>query len=87
MAKIPLLLARHTLCCCVPEYLPTWRQATHTHRLLPSPRTQGANRPSARAITLALLNKPYFKATAVTNSSALASALGQLICECRPAHT
>lgn len=52
---------------------------THTHHLLPFLCIQGANRPSARAITLALLNKPYFKA--VMNNSVLASALGQLVCE------
>jgi hypothetical protein len=42
---------------------------------------QGANRPSARNVTLSLLNKPYFKATTQTNGSTLAAALGQLVCE------
>jgi hypothetical protein len=42
---------------------------------------QGANRPSARAITLALLHKPYFKAVSGTNGSILAAAVGQLICK------
>lgn len=44
-------------------------------------RLQGANRPSARAITLALLHKPYFKAVSSTNGSILAAAVGQLICK------
>jgi len=42
---------------------------------------QGANRPSPRAISLALLNKPYFKATSAFNSSYLLTALGQLVCK------
>lgn len=46
---------------------------------------QGANRPSARAVTTALFNKPYFKAPSHTNGSALTAAVGQLICELRPA--
>jgi len=43
--------------------------------------TQGADRPSPRAITLALLNQPYFKATSAFNSSYLLTALGQLVGE------
>jgi len=42
---------------------------------------QGANRPSARAITLALLNKPYYKASSASNRSYLTAAMGQLIGE------
>lgn len=45
------------------------------------PYMQGANRPSPRAITLALLNQPYFKATSAFNSSYLLTALGQLVGE------
>lgn len=54
-----------------------------THRPCP-PYTshQGPNRPSARVITLALLNQPYFKAKSATNSSYLLTGLGQFICEC-----
>lgn len=44
---------------------------------------QGANRPSARNISLALTNSPYFKASSQYNSSYLLSALGQLVCESR----
>eukprot|EP00883_Tetradesmus_obliquus_P013495 jgi/Sobl393_1/6448/SZX78100.1 len=39
----------------------------------------GANRPSARAVSLALTNSPYFKAASRYNTSYLLSALGQLI--------
>ena len=49
--------------------------------LLACPCLQGANRPSARNITLSLLHQPYFKATTETNGSSLAAALGQLVCE------
>lgn len=49
--------------------------------LIPFSNLQGANRPSARAITLALLHQPYFKAVSATNGSMLAAAVGQLICE------
>eukprot|EP00879_Flechtneria_rotunda_P008659 GHRR01009072.1.p1 GENE.GHRR01009072.1~~GHRR01009072.1.p1 ORF type:complete len:171 (+),score=30.65 GHRR01009072.1:308-820(+) len=39
----------------------------------------GSNRPSPRAITLALTNTPYFKMKTPTNTSYLLTALGQLI--------
>lgn len=52
-----------------------------TRYLPPLHPAQGANRPSPRAITLALFNKPYFKGTSEMNSSMLASGLGQLICK------
>lgn len=48
--------------------------------------SQGANRPSAREITLALLNKPYFKATSSFNSSYLLTAMGQLVGELASKH-
>lgn len=52
-------------------------------RAVPPPRPQGANRPSPREITLALLHQPYFKAKSETNTSYLLTALGQLVCEWR----
>lgn len=42
---------------------------------------QGANRPSARNITLSLLHQPYFKAISQTNGNLVAAAVGQLVCE------
>ncbi|KAF6252963.1 peroxidase [Scenedesmus sp. NREL 46B-D3] len=39
----------------------------------------GSNRPSARAVSLALTNSPYFKAASRYNTSYLLSALGQLV--------
>jgi hypothetical protein len=58
--------------------------AQHTHVCIQSPYVcmlQGGNRPSARAVSLALTNSPYFKAASRYNTSYLLSALGQLVCE------